>query len=802
MASIVQSYSSGSGNTSTDKTFTLPSATQNGSTLVLAMAVDNGPNKLTAVGDSAGNTWTILPTYEPSNTTTTFAYCIGALSVTTISPTITDGDQVAYTFWELSSDLINFVGLSSGESTTSTTAVKSPVTIGPGANAVLGIASNSSNARPLGLDANDLANGWTDHGNQAIGTSMNGDGASRIFDNESGLVGPQFILTSGSAVVINTQTIAFSASDEVIADFTADVIDGYDPLTVQFNNLSVNAISSSWTFGDGGTSTEDSPLHTYTTPGKYTVSLEVSDGSTTDTKTVVDYITVRDSSSSPKLSTRFDGTELPSFWQFSNPTLSGSVSVADGVATINVPAVQTDTIFSTSSPDNSTGLITQLPGVNEDLDVAFQINTDVSDMRGFGINLLAFGQDDTSAVRFSYYHDDSISWGIKAYAYSRSGGSGSSPYNATYDRYMSGCGNWFRLQYIAATGVWNAYTSSDGWNWSQKMARDSSGSDTTLTQQFIPYSVKIGIHQNAVSPVAKDVSISRIVNILTEGTDDLRDPVPSLTQSNVSTLLGTDGALPTGWVDESAGTDTLTWTGTALRLNHDATQRADFGAARASIRWAGSPVDNWGIYIRVSAPVGNTNCYFTVAGGIDQGGIDQYTWGAGYGLEVQSGTIRRPIRIDDVSDGTASGTAPTASSTDLDETPYTHLSQNSAASNINSDGNVHCIRLERIGPRYRVKEWLDGSAEPSTWGYFDGQDEIITAPMSPFFSLSHNGVRSGTCTFDIHEIQFYEFVESGGGGETAASIWDGSTEIPVSLTLWDGTQEVPVTLEVWEGDTI
>jgi len=42
-----------------------------------------------------------------------------------------------------------------------------------------------------------------------------------------------------------------------------------------FTNTSTNATSYSWTFGDGTTSTEESPNHTYAANGQYTVCLTV-----------------------------------------------------------------------------------------------------------------------------------------------------------------------------------------------------------------------------------------------------------------------------------------------------------------------------------------------------------------------------------------------------------------------------------------------------------------------------------------------------------------------------------------------
>ena len=54
---------------------------------------------------------------------------------------------------------------------------------------------------------------------------------------------------------------------------------------VIFTNTSSAHISSSWNFGDGGTSTSDGGTHTYTTAGTYTVTLIISNGPCLDTIT-------------------------------------------------------------------------------------------------------------------------------------------------------------------------------------------------------------------------------------------------------------------------------------------------------------------------------------------------------------------------------------------------------------------------------------------------------------------------------------------------------------------------------------
>ncbi len=58
--------------------------------------------------------------------------------------------------------------------------------------------------------------------------------------------------------------------------FAADPSQGYAPAAVQFNDVSALPHSGvEWDFGDGSTSSETNPLHTYTEAGAYTVSLTI-----------------------------------------------------------------------------------------------------------------------------------------------------------------------------------------------------------------------------------------------------------------------------------------------------------------------------------------------------------------------------------------------------------------------------------------------------------------------------------------------------------------------------------------------
>ncbi|HBR79831.1 MAG TPA: hypothetical protein DEA46_05380 [Candidatus Moranbacteria bacterium] len=81
----------------------------------------------------------------------------------------------------------------------------------------------------------------------------------------------------------------------IIANFSASLFTGTAPLTVSFTDYSTNNPTSwSWDFGDGYSSSEKNPTHTYLSPGIFTVRLTASNSLGTDSVTKVAYITVAD----------------------------------------------------------------------------------------------------------------------------------------------------------------------------------------------------------------------------------------------------------------------------------------------------------------------------------------------------------------------------------------------------------------------------------------------------------------------------------------------------------------------------
>jgi PKD repeat protein len=84
-----------------------------------------------------------------------------------------------------------------------------------------------------------------------------------------------FALPAGTtAKYVRYRPLSSQSSPSFISTSKFKVISAASgPLTVAFQNQSTNAVSYEWAFGDGGTSTEASPTHTYGAVGTYTVTL-------------------------------------------------------------------------------------------------------------------------------------------------------------------------------------------------------------------------------------------------------------------------------------------------------------------------------------------------------------------------------------------------------------------------------------------------------------------------------------------------------------------------------------------------
>jgi gliding motility-associated-like protein len=122
--------------------------------------------------------------------------------------------------------------------------------------------TNTSSPAPLSV-------AW-DFGDATTSTASN---PVKIY-NSTGTYQIRLVANFGGCFDTAYSTVTVMAGP--VADFTGTNTTACKaPLTVSFTNLSTNAVSYNWSFGDGNTSTQQNPLHTYTTTGSFDVTLIV-----------------------------------------------------------------------------------------------------------------------------------------------------------------------------------------------------------------------------------------------------------------------------------------------------------------------------------------------------------------------------------------------------------------------------------------------------------------------------------------------------------------------------------------------
>lgn len=121
-----------------------------------------------------------------------------------------------------------------------------------------------------------------------------------VNDDHLALVDADIISRGGPRIVDAIEMVAKLIHPECfslpVSNFSTSIDSGVAPLSVQFTDLSQNATEWKWDFGDGETSTDESPAHIYSAAGTYTANLTVSDENGTSSQTTI--INVEESSSS------------------------------------------------------------------------------------------------------------------------------------------------------------------------------------------------------------------------------------------------------------------------------------------------------------------------------------------------------------------------------------------------------------------------------------------------------------------------------------------------------------------------
>ncbi len=151
---------------------------------------------------------------------------------------------------------------------------------GPGVGAIRSTYTFTASVQPAAVTL-PLTYSWQASGYPPV---MNTSGLTHTASFSWSEPGPKTIsLTVVSLEGTATASHIITLYEPIRAGFTAAPVSGLLPLWVTFTNTSTGAIDQSlWDFGDGLTSTLQSPAHEYRVPGAYTVTLLVSGAGASD----------------------------------------------------------------------------------------------------------------------------------------------------------------------------------------------------------------------------------------------------------------------------------------------------------------------------------------------------------------------------------------------------------------------------------------------------------------------------------------------------------------------------------------
>ncbi len=250
------------------------------------------------------------------------------------------------------------------------------------------------------------------------GSAPGGPYGISVFGSYGGLGG--IVRTSSVQLTVNTIT-------PLSASATANPMTGQPPLIVQFTGSATGGVAPyshfSWNFGDGASSSEQNPMHTYASLGTYTSTLTVTDSSgqtasSSITITVTQQpilqlslsassttVTSGDSATIMATVTTSDGSS-PSVsyaWSATGGSLS---SASSNPVTWTAPAVTAQTTYTISVIASAQGYVSG----SSSIDIVVQPTTTSSSVNVYALPIDFLGQDPASAVGSDLHASISVSY--------------------------------------------------------------------------------------------------------------------------------------------------------------------------------------------------------------------------------------------------------------------------------------------------------------------------------------------------------------------------------------------------------
>ncbi|MBL0747088.1 ThuA domain-containing protein [Nocardioides baculatus] len=223
-----------------------------------------------------------------------------------------------------------------------------------------------------------------------------------------------FVATTGGANVNWVEFAGRGVTDNTppTVSISASKLTGSAPLPVDFTSTVSDAdndapFTYAWSFGDTTTSTAPNPSKTYSNPGKYTVSLTVTDarGAKT-TKTTEITVTAAAPICFSGRSDDFLGTSLDTSRWNQSVRVNQSLTVADG--TLNIPLTNSDLYQTTNTTPNI--VLQNLPGGAFEATTKVTLNATKGYQQG---GLIVYG-DDNNYLKLVYSGRSTAAAGSKA----------------------------------------------------------------------------------------------------------------------------------------------------------------------------------------------------------------------------------------------------------------------------------------------------------------------------------------------------------------------------------------------------